>query len=106
MNMDNIVKKANNIKKASMQSNQKSQISIKDYCTEGGKQSGQKRDSSQRIPPEDLQPMKKMDHGNNANNKSNPYDQIKYEDVTIQLIWNELKTNRKEQKEMYIFSMK
>ena len=60
--MDKIVKKVNNNKKANMQSNQNSQISIKDYCIEGGKrpkQSGQKRDSSQRSPPEDLEPMKK-----------------------------------------------
>ena len=43
--------------------------------------------------------MKKMDHRNNANNENKPVDLIKDEDVTIQLIWKELKTNRKEQKE-------
>ena len=47
--------------------------------------------------------MKKMDHGNNTNNESNPSDQIKDDDVTIQLIWKELKTNRKEQKENNVY---
>ena len=82
MNTDKTVKKANNNKMASMQSNQNSQISIKDYCTEGRKtpkQNGKKRDSSQRSPPEDLQPMKKMGHRNNANNESNPSDLMKDE---------------------------
>ena len=43
-----------------------------EYWIEGGKtpkQSGQTRDSSQRSPPEDLQPMKKMDLGSNAKKK-------------------------------------
>ena len=77
MNMDKIVKKMNNNKKASKQSNQTNQISIKDYCIEGGKipkQNGQKRDSSQRSLPEDLQQMKKMELGNNTNNESDPSD--------------------------------
>ena len=43
--------------------------------------------------------MKKMDHGNNVNNNNKPVDLIKDEDITIQLIWKELKKNRKEQKE-------
>ena len=40
-----------------MQSNQNNHISIKEFCIEGGKtpkQSGQKRDSSQRSPTEDI----------------------------------------------------
>ena len=99
--MDKIVKKANNNKKTCMQRNQKNQIAIKKFCIEGGKtrkQSGQKRDCSQRSAPEDTQLMKKMDHGNNANNENKPFDLIKDEDVTIQLLWKELKANRKEQK--------
>ena len=54
MNTDKIVKKVINNKKASMQSNQNNQISIKDYCKEGGKtpkQSGKK----EIVPKEVLQ---------------------------------------------------
>ena len=46
INMDKIVKKVNNNKKVSMQSNQNNQISIKVYCIERGKtpkQSGQRK---------------------------------------------------------------
>ena len=35
--MDKIVNKVNKNKKARMQSNQNNQISVKDYCIEGGK---------------------------------------------------------------------
>ena len=84
-----------------MQSNQNSQFSIKDYCIgeKIPKQSGQKRDSSQKSSPEDIQLMKKMDHENNANDKSNPSNEIKDEDVTIQFIWNELKTEGTKRKQ-------
>ena len=60
------------------------------------KQSGLEIDYSKRSPPEYIQLMKKMDHRSNANNENKSFALIKDEYVTIQLIWKELKANRKE----------
>ena len=77
-----------------MQSKNSNQMSIKEFCIEKGKtpkQDGLKRDNSHRSPPEDIQWMKKMDHGSNANNENKPFDRIKDEDVTIHLTISKMK---------------